>query len=69
MFLNRLFEFINEIFAPCLVSAAKIFSQVIIRLLFLLLMVCVFEQHVFTFYFTLSVCVLFSKVDLAALIN
>lgn len=47
---------------------AKIFSQVMTRLLlFLLLMVCVFEQHVLNFYFTVSV--LLDKGGLAAFIS
>ena len=47
---------------------AKIFSQVMPRLLlFLLLMVCVFEQHVLNVYFTVSV--LLDKGGLAAFIN
>lgn len=42
---------------------AKTSSQVIIWLLLLLPLVCVFEEHVFYFYFTLSAVVLFDDGD------
>lgn len=64
-FLIHLFELISKVFAPCLL-VAKTSSRIIIWLLFLLLLVCALEEHIFYFYFPASVCVLFDKGDLAA---